>query len=160
MSIIVFSRPIRSGKTGSLLQWSKQQHNVQGFLMPDVEGKRHLHDIGSGESHLIECEDPTHSPEALQQIGRFYFYAEMFRKANKKLVDWVTQEPEWLVLDELGKLELLHQGFYDALPTLIAAASAPQYTGKLVLVIREGLYEEAIQYFKIPVHQRVQEWNP
>jgi hypothetical protein len=74
-------------------------------------------------------------------------------------LDWVLKEPEWLVLDELGKLEMLQQGFYDALPTLIAAASAPQYTGKLVLVIREGLYEDAIQYFNIPDHQRVQEWN-
>jgi nucleoside-triphosphatase THEP1 len=159
MSIIVFSRPIRSGKTGSLQKWSKQQNNVQGFLMPDLDGKRHLHNISTGESELIECEDPSHSPEALQQIGRFYFYAEMFRRANRKLLDWVLKEPEWLVLDELGKLEMLQQGFYDALPTLIAAASAPQYTGKLVLVIREGLYEDAIQYFNIPDHQRVQEWN-
>ena len=43
MSIIIFSRPVHSGKTTELMQWCEQvsiKQNVAGILMPDIDGSR------------------------------------------------------------------------------------------------------------------------
>ncbi len=106
MSIIIFSRQIRSGKTTELLNWCSNQENVSGILMPDINGKRKFFDIKNQIYFDAECTDPSDAHQALIQVGRFFFYKPAFEKANAILLKALVQKPSWIVIDEIGKLEI------------------------------------------------------
>ncbi len=155
MSILLFSRSVRSGKTSELQRWCDTQKNVAGILMPDVNGKRMLQDIGSGMLFEMECDDPLNSETPLQQVGRYYFYASSITKANSTLLETLSRLPQWLVIDEVGKLELDKKGFYPAVKQLVERYMNITPGSNLLMVVREGLYEEVVCFFNITGHTRV-----
>ncbi len=145
MNIVIFSNPIRSGKTTRLQQWCDQKKNIAGILMPDINGKRNILDIKTAATFEIECSDPENTDKELVNIGRYYFYWEAFEKANSMLLQEITQMGDWLIIDEVGKLEIIGKGFYPAVKAIITAASYKN----LLLVVREGLCEAVVSFFKI-----------
>ena len=151
MSIVIFSDPIHSGKTTRLWHWCDQQQYVAGILMPDINGLRHIMDVPSKASFIIQCIDPENSNNMLVSIGRYHFYANGFTKANSILLKHASMQYNWLVIDEVGKLELDGKGLYPAVSGIINSHS---YTN-LLLVVREGLYEPVIDFFKIAEHRVV-----
>lgn len=156
MSIIIFSRPVHSGKTTELWKWCDQQKNIAGVLMPDRQGSRKILDIGTREVFDIECTDTTNTKEPITTVGRFHFYTGAFEKANLILVNALTRSPDWLVIDEAGKLELEGKGFYTALVQAVAFYNNPA-AGNLLIAVRESLCAEVIAFFKMKdcrvVHQ-------
>lgn len=149
MSILVFSRPIRSGKTTGLIKWCSRQPGSAGILMPDENGLRKMTDIRTGESFDAQCPHPGSSKDPLQAIGRFNFYASAFERANAILLNEIKNQPEWLVVDEAGKLEMDKKGFYPALIKLVPHYLDPGTSGTMILVIRDGLCPELCQFFAI-----------
>ena len=149
MSIIIFSRPVHSGKTTTLLEWSKGQKSITGILMPDMDGERKMLDIRTNEIFDAECKDAGDAKAATVNIGRFYFYASSFKKANSILMNEMAKAPEWLIVDEVGKLEMEENGFYPALKKLIPFYQSEKALGRLVLVIRDSLVEKVCSFFEI-----------
>jgi nucleoside-triphosphatase THEP1 len=147
MSIIIFSRPIHSGKTTELLQWCNQQKNVCGILMPDINGSRKILDIKTKQLFDIECTDAENANELLTTIGKYNFYTAVFEKANLILITALTQKPNWLIVDEVGNLELEGKGFYDAIKKATDLYNKKN-TGTLLITIRDSLFEEVIIFFK------------
>ncbi|HMK04501.1 MAG TPA: nucleoside-triphosphatase [Ferruginibacter sp.] len=156
MSIILFSRPIHSGKTTALLQWCDHQKNVQGILMPDVNGRRKILDIRTKEIFDIQCTDPVNTRETLTAVGKFHFYTSAFEKANLILINAMQHDPALLIIDEAGKLELDGKGFYNALERII-----PFYDrkgrGRLLITVRDYLCEEVIRFFNMQHYTLVHE---
>ncbi len=76
-------------------------------------------------------------------VGRFVFSKAGFAKAIQIIRDSITREG-WLVIDEIGPLELRGEGFYNVLKEVLAVRNE-----KIVLVVREGLEEEVKNQFKI-----------
>ena len=155
MHIFIFSKPIRSGKTTGLLHWSQRQKNITGILMPDINGKRHIQFIETNEKFIVECDDPDNTNERLVNIGRFHFYAAAFEKANSHIIQASAKPFDWLVIDEVGRLEIEEKGFYPALAILL-------HTGgykNLLLVVRDSLYEQVISFFKITDHVLIHQLN-
>lgn len=145
MSIFIFSKPIHSGKTTELLSWCNRQKNIAGILMPDIDGQRNIHNIQTKENFIIQCDNSSNTKETLINIGRYHFYAAAFKQANLILLHAASIEQDWLVIDEVGKLELEGAGFYPALQEIIT-------TGKyknLLLVVRDSLCGQVISFFKI-----------
>ncbi len=149
MSIYIFSRPIHSGKTTELLQWCYQQKNISGILMPDITGRRKIFDVQTKEVFDIECTDQANTTERLTVVGRFYFYTATFEKANTILVNALTQNPDWLVIDEAGKLELEGRGFYHSIIKAVSLYNSNRKSGNLLIAVRESLCNEVISFFKI-----------
>ncbi|HMI77669.1 MAG TPA: nucleoside-triphosphatase [Ferruginibacter sp.] len=149
MSLILFSRPIHSGKTTALLQWCDQQKNVHGILMPDINGSRKILDIRTKEIFDIQCTDPANTNEPLTAVGKFHFYTAAFEKANLILINALQRDPAWLIIDEAGKLELDGRGFYNALENIIPLYKDTKQQGNLVITIRDSLCEEVIHFFRI-----------
>lgn len=149
MSIIIFSKPVHSGKTTALLEWRKAQKNIAGILMPDMDGKRKMLDIRTNEIFDAECKDADDAKELTVNIGRFYFYAASFEKANSILINEMTKAPEWLAIDEVGRLEMEEKGFYPALKKLIPFYQLEKTTGSLLLVIRDSMVEKVCSFFEI-----------
>jgi nucleoside-triphosphatase len=149
MSIYIFSRPIHSGKTTELLQWCNQQKNIAGVLMPDINGIRKILDLHTKDVFDIECTDAANTKEPITSVGRFHFYTAAFEKANAIVLAALNQMPDWLVIDEGGKLELDGRGFYESIVKAVDLYSNNKVSGNLLITVRESLCNEVITFFKI-----------
>lgn len=150
--IYILTGPVRTGKTSALLEWSNNRLDVVGCLCPDDEnGKRYFLNIKSEETHILELESETESDEVVS-IGPFHFLKKAFDKVNEYLIHLKDKSDySYLIIDELGKLELKNQGLHNAAKSLI-----PHYLNKenihLILIVRESLLEEVISYYNITNH--------
>ena len=151
MSIVIFSRAIRSGKTTELRQWCATKKNVAGILMPDLNGSRKILDIATQNVFDIACAEPQNTTQVLINIGRFYFYEHAFEQANRILLSALQAKPQWLVVDEVGKLELDNKGFYESLQQIIPYYQQNKAVGNLLLVVRDSLLEQVKQKFSINI---------
>lgn len=146
-NIYIFSAPVQRGKTTLLMNWVKQQSNVCGILTPEIEGKRKLYDIAAETYHELESDNSIVSEEIIS-VGRFHFYKNAFARAQEILLQSVKQNPEWLVIDEVGKLELYEQkGLEPTVTHLIENYKIKKSSGKLLLIIRDTLLNECIEHY-------------
>jgi nucleoside-triphosphatase THEP1 len=139
--IILFSGPIRSGKTSRLRNWLIHQEKVVGLISPDKEDYRIFIDLRTGHEKKMQAE----ANESFFEIGRFRFSTACFIWANRVLIDAVKDdEAKVLVIDEIGPLELQQSGLYEGLRTALKSLR-PEVI--LVLVIREHLVDKYIGKF-------------
>ena len=150
-SITIISGPIRSGKTTRLLDWCKDRSNVGGILTPDINNLRHIFDV-SNKSYLpfeISEEDiSNYSASEIITIGKFVFLENAFRKMENIILQDVRKNLDWVIIDELGKLEMRDKGLSQVISKLIKDSNQIGGT-KIILVIRESLLEDAIHKFDI-----------
>src|SRR5258705_7050710 len=137
--IFILTAPIQSGKTTSLISWSAERKDVHGILTPVVGGKRVFMNAQTREQFPMEAA----GEEETLVVGRFVFSKAGFDKAIQIFRDAINKEG-WLVIDEIGPLELKGQGFCDVLKEVLA-----QRNNKLLLVVREGLVQQVKEYFSI-----------
>jgi len=143
MMLYILSEPIHTGKTTVLKAWTEERTDVGGFLSPDHEDLRQLFRLSTKEVIPFEIKDPKN--EVVQSIGKFHFYNAAFAQA----IQWVKEdlknpEIQWIIIDEMGKLELLEKGFHTLLP-LIKDNSQLNY----ILVVRESLLSEIIAFYEL-----------
>lgn len=149
MGIYIFCRPVHSGKTTELLSWCNKQDNIAGILMPDMDGGRKIYNIKTKDIFDIECLDPANCTEPLTTVGRFNFYTSAFEKANSILLNELCNYPDWVVIDEAGKLELDGKGFYSALKTIVDLYKSNTAEGNLLIIVRDSLCDAVISFFEI-----------
>ena len=138
--IYILTGPIQTGKTTSLVNWSINREDVFGILAPVVDGKRVFMNTHTREQFPMEA-----VPGELQTliVGRFVFSQTNFNKAIQVIEDSIPKK-DWLVIDEIGPLELRGNGFADALKGVLAVRDK-----KILLVVREGWVEKVKKVFKI-----------
>ena len=127
-----------SGKTRSLAEWSSNRKDVAGILTPVAEGKRVFHNAGTGE--IFPMEAGTGEADVIT-VGRFVFSQRNFDKAAQVIRD-AGRTNGWLLIDEIGPLELKGEGFCNILNELLA-----KRRNKILLVVREGLVEKVKEAF-------------
>jgi len=137
--ISILTAPIQSGKTTSLINWSAQRNDVHGILTPVVGAKRVFMNAQTKEQFPMEA---TGKEETLV-VGRFVFSKAGFEKAIQIIRDAINKEG-WLVIDEIGPLELKGEGFCDVLKEVLSVKRE-----KILLVVREGITEKVKEYFNI-----------
>lgn len=76
-------------------------------------------------------------------VGRFAFSKVNFEKAIGVIRE-ATYKEGWLVIDELGPLELRGDGFAEVVREVMATRQLP-----IILVVREGLVNNITAYFNI-----------
>lgn len=132
-NIYLLNRPRGSGKTTSLERWAAGRQDVNGILSPVIRGQRYFRDIRTGELFPMEA---GANETAVLEVGRFRFSREAFDKAIQVLRKAVN-EPGWLVIDEIGPLEMRGAGFHEVLHEILIHRPFP-----LLIVLREGLEGE------------------
>lgn len=144
--IYILSGDIRTGKTTALQEWIKGWQNVKGVLTPDnEEGIRELYHIAEGRTHPFQV---TREAENTVSVGRFLFLKESFLLANEILIQEFEEDNfEFLVIDELGKLELKGQGLHRAAQHILS--SKKQVNGHILIVVRSFLVEQVIEKYGI-----------
>ncbi len=143
--IILFSDSIQSGKTSTVLNWLNGKLNVVGILTPDLDGIRKLYDIQENKYYLFETD--INELTDVEVIGRFIFLKSAFKKAAEILKNAVHQKPEWLIIDEIGKLELENLGLEPLLSLILKDFSAFSPETKIIIIVRDSLLQKAIEKY-------------
>lgn len=144
--VYILSQPIQTGKTGLLLEWIKQTKSVGGILTPDVDGKRKLLDIHTQTYFNLQKENH----EDGIKIGRFVFDESVMEKANQIIEECIYKDIDWIVIDEIGRLEINeHKGLETTVSKIIEAYKTGDVSAKLLLVIRDYLLNDAILHYQL-----------
>jgi nucleoside-triphosphatase THEP1/ABC-type thiamin/hydroxymethylpyrimidine transport system permease subunit len=137
--IYILTAPIGSGKTSSLLNWSSGRTDVFGILTPVVNGKRIFMNVATSEQ--FEMEAGAGEPALL--VGRYLFSKKSFEKAISIIKEAAPQQG-WLIIDEIGPMELRGEGFYDVLAEVLKMRKQ-----KIIIVARKGLVNDVKEKFGI-----------
>ncbi|WP_400191864.1 hypothetical protein [Hymenobacter sp. B81] len=145
MRIHLLSGPIRSGKTTRLQAWAGGQAGAAGLLMPTDAHGRYFRDLRSG------LQWPTAARPGdwqAQCLGPHRFSAAAFSWANHALLGAAAAAgTQWLLVDEVGPLELRGAGLAPALRRILhEPAYQPPH---LLLVVRTGLREAVVEHFAL-----------
>ncbi|MBL0155204.1 MAG: hypothetical protein IPP93_17690 [Chitinophagaceae bacterium] len=139
--IYILSGPVHTGKTTALMQWASGRIDVHGILTPVGEdGKRFFYDLQSKVRWPMEAE--VGETEILS-IGKFVFSAKAFQRAIELLRSAINTDG-WLVIDEIGPMELKGEGFAEVFGEILG-----ERKGKLVVVMREGIIKDICISFQI-----------
>jgi len=142
-NVYILTGEIKSGKTTRLQKWAAN-NNADGILAPVIEGKRHLVRIKSGESKLLEYTGEDKTIE-LTKIGNYNFLTSVFEWGGKEMCDSFLGKPEWLIVDEIGPLELRGEGLE---PEMNKIMDDSGQTGmNIILVVRKSLVENVIEHY-------------
>ncbi|MTE26449.1 nucleoside-triphosphatase [Winogradskyella ouciana] len=147
--IYILTGDIRTGKTTALLNWIEGRADVDGVLCPDSEnGKRYFLNIKTKEEYFLGTNLDTEENKIIS-IGAFQFLKSSFQKANNYLLEANEKRvSKYLIIDELGKLELKYNGLHDSAKVLI-----PKYEKNkdhyLILVVRESLFDDILEHYNI-----------
>lgn len=151
-NIYILSAPKHSGKTTRLIEWATDRNDVFGIVTPIVDGKRVFRDIASGEQFQMEAdEDET----AVLEVGKYRFSQAAFEKASAIISDAMKIKEGWIVIDEIGPLELKKQGFYEASKKVLQKQHC---SVNLFFVIREELVDDILSFFDIN-HKDIIYWS-
>ena len=146
-SIYIYSDAIQTGKTTRVLAWVKGNQNVCGILTPDVAGKRRLYNIA--EKQLLPFEAEKNTPEPSVVIGDFTFLKSAFTQAQQILKSALSHQPDWLIIDEIGKLEMQNEGLEPQLSSILNDFSEHSPQTKILLIIRDTLLEAATEKYHL-----------
>lgn len=137
--IFILTAPVQSGKTTSLVKWAEKRNDVYGIVTPVVDGKRVFSDIATKEEFPMEAVEG----EETLLVGRFIFSKTGFEKAVSIIRDAIDKNG-WLIIDEIGPLELRGEGFHDIVRKVLRERKE-----KIILVVREGLVQQVKDHFMI-----------
>lgn len=156
-NICILTGPVRSGKTSRLRQWLASGPSAAGFLTPDGKGQRMLYHIDDGSYHLFEVPEAYAGP--VVAVGKFRFARSAFALGREWLE--TPQAAAWTVIDEVGKLEIEQgEGWEPAVGRLVTAFKEGRRQGRLLLVVRDSLLEQAWYQYDLEGYARVTEQWP
>lgn len=141
--IFIVSGEIGSGKTTSLMKWASTRNNVGGIFQPVVEGKRFLYDISSRTLKNMEIDFSS----AGTKIGKYNFDNRTFDWAQNVLLDCFSKQLEWLIIDEVGPLELEGKGLEPVVSKILQERD--QINAKLVFIVRTSILEKFVENYDL-----------
>ena len=138
------------GKTTFLLNLVKDK-NVDGILAPVINGKRHLQHISSNQMKKLEIDDDIENRKTIS-VGRYLFDENIFEWAREKLIVSFNANPEWLIIDEIGPLELNSNGLEPAISQIVKTINY-QSKIKIIFVVRENLIDSFLKHFNLKLNE-------
>ena len=79
-------------------------------------------------------------------IGKYIFSLAGFDRAKNIIRNATKRKNGWLIIDEVGPLELKGEGFEEEIKELL---NSKDDSFKVIIVVRESLVEEVVSYFGI-----------
>ena len=141
--IYMLTAPVGSGKTSSLLKWAERREDVAGIFTPIVNGERVFMNIENGETFSMQSREPG---EEKYVVGKYMFSKPGFDKAISYILAASAKEIDWLVIDEIGPLELQGQGFCNVLKDLLMKEDRGY---AILLVVRDGMTAAVKEFFAL-----------
>ena len=142
-NIHILTGKIKSGKTTRLMLWASSQKNIDGILQPVIEGKRFIYHLGSKTLKQLEIADEANAV----QIGNYKFSGTVFSWSQNVIVSCLQKDLDWLVIDEIGPLELEGKGLEPAITQIFSERD--NFRGNILCVVRNSILEKFIQHYRI-----------
>ena len=144
--VYIVTGTIHSGKSSTLYKWCQTRNDIYGILSPVENEKRFFQDLSNGEKFPMEAAPDEISTIA---IGKFKFSMSAFSKAVEIIAGSAYNKKGWLVIDEIGPLELSGRGFDEILQEILQNS---HFNMKLILVVRDTIKNEVIQRYSLSEH--------
>ncbi len=136
---------MQSGKTTLLQKWLENK-DAAGILTPDVNSKRILFDIAEKKAYELELNENS---EGIK-VGKFMFSSNAFEVAKSILRKQKKAGLDWLVVDEVGRLEIERkEGLEPVITELIMHYKSEDVKGNLLLIVRDYLLDLAIAHYAL-----------
>lgn len=146
-SIFILTGAIRSGKTTALTRlYTNYKGHVDGFLTPDEGGLRIFISLDTG---MVIPFEVKHAFDDIIKIGKYNFLNSTFQTAKKQLSKLINSSAKYIVIDEIGKLEIENKGFEPELGVFLKQFLQENRGQILLLVIRDSLLDLAIEKYKL-----------
>lgn len=142
-TVYVLTGEIRSGKTTSLMKWAGTQKNIGGIFQPVIEEKRFIYNIRFRTLKPLE----TDEKENVTSIGRYNFSNQTFAWSQDILIACLDKELEWIVIDEIGPLELSGKGLEPVFSKILNVRE--NFSAKILCVVREEILEKFIDHYNL-----------
>lgn len=139
---------VQSGKTTSLFKFISENKDTDGILSPIVNNKRMLYHIST--KTIKEFEAEKHSTDIVS-VGKYRFLSDSFDWANQKIIESFNSSVKYIIIDEIGKLELRGEGLHKSAQEIIKEIKNSDKI--LILVIRDYLLDEILKYYNITEHE-------
>ena len=146
-STFILSGSVHSGKTTRLIKWLKDKNNVQGIISPIVNGERYLVNINSDEKRKLEI-DSGSSQENVIKVGKYIFDKSVFEWACEIILAAIKSNPDWLIIDEVGPLELQGEGLAKAVNKVFSENVSLLKTN-VIMVVRERLLNDFLNHYNL-----------
>ena len=147
-TINILTGPVQSGKTTRLIAWVKFHRHCAGILSPIINKQRFLYSILTDDYCRLESVDDPAVGKDIIKIGRYSFLQSTFQWARQELQTAMKKKPPYLVIDEIGPLELSGKGL-EPMVTKILQKYIRTEKHHLILVVRENLLEEVISHYNL-----------
>ncbi len=149
-SIIIVTGKIRSGKTTELFRWISNRLNIGGILQPIIENRRFFYSIR--DKSIIQLEISQQESEKLSEkeiikLGNYVFLRSAFEKVKNILHRDFEQKVDYLIIDEIGPLELEGLGFEPLITEIVSMRE--NYPCRLIFVVRENLLDAVVTKYQI-----------
>jgi len=146
-SIFIYCGSVHSGKTTRLIKWLIDKNNVQGIISPIIDGNRFLVNINSDEKRELEIESGS-SQENVIKVGKYIFDKSVFEWACEIILDAIKSNPDWLIIDEVGPLELQGEGLAKAVDKVFSGKDNLLKTN-VVFVVRKQLLNDFLIHYNL-----------
>lgn len=147
--IIIISAPIGIGKTTLLERFCEERNDVGGILTLAKKDSRRVLKFPSNQDYTELNWNESIDKSKKLEVGRFVFNIDLFSKALLKLEeDYLNPDLNYLILDELGKLEVERDsGFEPGISKFIEKFKSDNKGKKLIIVVRDSLLDLAINKY-------------
>lgn len=146
MKLIIFTGKINSGKTTSLLEWSKNKEDVFGYLQIKKENERYFYNLTDKNIKQLTVSD-NGSSEVIK-VGNYIFNKKVFDEINKEIMqNLCIKDKGYLIIDEWGYLELENSGNHNAVKYILENTSKTNLV--IIVVVREQLVTKFIEKYSI-----------
>lgn len=125
------------------MKWVTQQKNIDGILQPVIEGKRFVYHIESRTLKALE----TNSKENITSIGKYNFSNETFDWCKTIINESVKKNLNWIIIDEVGPLELNGKGLEPAFSNLLSRRE--KIESKILVVVRQEILDKFLIHYKL-----------
>lgn len=143
-NVYIFTGEIKTGKTTRLQNWVNENPDADGILSPVIDGCRHILSVKSNEVRLLQYQGDDKSI-ALTKIGNYNFLTSVFEWGREELYKAFLQKPEWLIIDEIGPLELRGEGLEPEVSRILNDDANDETN--VVIVVRKPLLKAVIEYY-------------
>ncbi|NLA92539.1 MAG: hypothetical protein GX842_03740 [Spirochaetales bacterium] len=125
--------------------------------LPDQDQKEwFLSDQSTGEVRLLLTTEET---QGWPRRGRFSINLDTFEWAKERLLA-SAEKYDFLVVDEIGPLELEGGGYHEALVELADRDEIDSSVGILLAIVRRELLEKVVERYNLEVSQIIDVNNP
>jgi len=145
--IYILKGDIETGKSKALLQWIQGRKDVYGVLSPrNDEGERYILNVKSKETFTMQTNE---GDDTTISVGRYHFLTSAFKEANSIILNaTVKNKSGFVIIDELGKLEMNSEGLHES-ATITIQKTKHNNDLHAILVVRSSLLDPVMKKYYI-----------